>query len=140
MTRALLPGVLAALALTGCATVGPTYRTPDAPVAAAFRNAPAPVERRAVETAWWTGFGDPLLSATVEQALAQNLDIAAAAARVNQARAAARAAAAALLPAGQVQADYQHARQSLVGSSAQAAAFSARRRPVRRRRSAPVGR
>ena len=123
MSRSLvLTGVLSLL-LAGCAAVGPTYRLPVAPVAPAFRNAPPPVSTRSVETAWWTGFNDPLLTATVEQALAQNLDIAAAAARVTQARAAARAASAALLPAGQVQADYQHARQSLVGSNAQAAAF-----------------
>lgn len=123
MSRSLvLTGVLSLL-LAGCAAVGPTYRVPAAPVAPAFRNAPPPGVTRSVETAWWTGFNDPLLTATVEQALAQNLDIAAAAARVTQARAAARAASAALLPAGQVQADYQHARQSLVGSNAQAAVF-----------------
>jgi hypothetical protein len=41
------------------------------------------------------GFGDPVLTSVVERALEQNLDLAAALARVDQARAAARGAGAA---------------------------------------------
>jgi NodT family efflux transporter outer membrane factor (OMF) lipoprotein len=51
----------------------------------------------AVDT-WWDGFNDPVLSRLVQQARAQNLDLAAALARVQQARAAAREAGAQLLP------------------------------------------
>src|SRR5262245_7415915 len=35
---------------------------------------------------WWQGFGDPVLSAVVEKALANNVDIAIAALRVEEAR------------------------------------------------------
>jgi len=42
---------------------------------------------------WWTGFNDPMLVTVVQRALDQNLDLAAAFARVRQARAAAAAAA-----------------------------------------------
>jgi len=48
--------------------------------------------------AWWRGFEDPVLNGLVSDALASNLDIIEAAARLNQARAQARAARAALLP------------------------------------------
>lgn len=47
---------------------------------------------------WWTAFGDPVLSALVEQALANNVDIALAAARVEEARAAEALSRAQLLP------------------------------------------
>ena len=112
--------LVATVALAGCAAVGPNYATPIAPVAAAFRNLP-PAPPTGAEP-WWTRFGDRLLSQAVAEALTQNLDIEAAVARVTQARSAARAAGAALLPAGQVQADASRASQSLVGSNAQAAA------------------
>ena len=79
--------VALALACSGC--LGPR---PPAPLAAHVE--PPPDWRTVVgptapvEADWWRAFGDPLLSATVEQALANNPDIAQAAARVAQARAA----------------------------------------------------
>jgi NodT family efflux transporter outer membrane factor (OMF) lipoprotein len=51
---------------------------------------------------WWRSFNDPLLASLVERALAQNLDLQQASARVMQARAALRHASADLLPSGQV--------------------------------------
>jgi NodT family efflux transporter outer membrane factor (OMF) lipoprotein len=62
---------------------------------------------------WWRQFGDPELSRLVELALAQNLDLAAAAERVAQARAAARLAGTAMLPKVEVQAGIVAERQSL---------------------------
>jgi NodT family efflux transporter outer membrane factor (OMF) lipoprotein len=47
---------------------------------------------------WWTGFHDPTLTIIIQRALAQNLDLAASLARVQQARAAAESAGAQLLP------------------------------------------
>jgi NodT family efflux transporter outer membrane factor (OMF) lipoprotein len=94
-------GILHALTLASCA-VGPDYR--PAPVTlSAFHNARAADGRNAAIPAppidrWWTGFDDPMLTSIVERALEQNLDLAAALARVDQARAAARGAGAALLP------------------------------------------
>lgn len=53
---------------------------------------------------WWTAFQDPVLNAVVDSALASNFDLAAAVARVRQARAQARVARAALLPSVQLSA------------------------------------
>jgi NodT family efflux transporter outer membrane factor (OMF) lipoprotein len=85
------------LALAGCA--GPPVATEHvAPVvpAATWRTdagRTAPLDRT-----WWCGFGDPALAALVERALANNSDIAIAAARVREARANERLAQAQLLP------------------------------------------
>src|SRR6202000_1591652 len=65
-----------------------------------------------IET-WWTGFQDPALTRIVERALEQNLDLAAAIARVDQARAVAREAGAQLLPSGAATASVPPIRQSL---------------------------
>jgi len=105
-----------ALAVAGCAT-GPVDRPalPAAPArfvhadAVAARPAPAPADL----VTWWRGFDDPLLVAFVEEALQENLDIAQAVARVDQARAGLRVANAALLPRGQVSANAAYASQSL---------------------------
>lgn len=117
--RAFLPFaslLLMGSALTGCA-VGPDYRKPalTAPPAylgsAAIANRPRP--EAAESAAWWTGFGDPVLTDLVGRALDQNLDIAQAVARVTQSRAGLRAADAALLPSGNVTGSAAAARQSL---------------------------
>lgn len=109
-----------ALILAGC-TAGPTYRPPASTIAGPYQvqgaldavngahaTSPAP----ALET-WWTGFHDPVLEAIVQRVLAQNLDLDAAIARVDQARAAARAAGARQLPSGSLNGDAVHQRQSL---------------------------
>jgi NodT family efflux transporter outer membrane factor (OMF) lipoprotein len=98
--------LLASGLLAGCAA-GPDYHRPDVAAPAAFLGAPAVAGRDAAGPAqgdarWWAGFGDPLLTDLVEKALAQNLDIAQAVARVTQARAGLHAADAALLPSGTV--------------------------------------
>src|SRR5256885_12237918 len=49
---------------------------------------------------WWTGFHDPELTRIVKRTLDQNLDLAAAMTRVQQAHAAARGAGAQRLPSG----------------------------------------
>lgn len=109
MRSVTLPALLvaaSAVLVSGCA-VGPDYAAPMPPKTGAFMGqaavtarglAPAPVD------AWWQGFNDPVLNRLVERALAQNLDLAQAAARVTQARAGLGAATAALLPSASVQA------------------------------------
>jgi len=111
--------VLAGLLIcaSGC-TVGPPYRAPQAAQQARFRNAPAAEARQtrlpapSLET-WWTGFRDPVLTRIIDRALSQNLDLAAAIARVNQARASAREAGAQLLPSGVASGSATPLRQSL---------------------------
>ena len=89
--------------LTGCVSAGPR-----APVPAGAAIAP-PATWRTVATGratpvatidaqWWTGFGDPALTALVTRALANNPDVAIAAARIEEARAAEALSRAQLLP------------------------------------------
>ena len=88
----------AALLVTGC-TVGPDYQQPQLSVPQRYIEAPAGASVSGADlTSWWRGFGDPRLSALVESALAQNLDAAAAATRIREARALERAAGASALP------------------------------------------
>ena len=89
------------LCVSGCA-IGPSYRKPATTLekfhsAAALETRPTSAPAPALET-WWDGFNDPMLSRIVLQVRDQNLDLAAALARVQQARAAAREAGAQLLP------------------------------------------
>ena len=85
MKRILL---LSAAALAGCTTVGPDYRQPDVPTPAHFAKSDArPTPNDAELAAWWQTFGDAQLDALVNRAIAQNLDVQAAAARIREARA-----------------------------------------------------
>ena len=99
---------LAGVAISGCA-VGPDYVAPPSPVSGAFLGRTAVIQRVAAPepadaSAWWKGFGDSMLDSLVDRALAQNLDLAQAAARAAQARAGLTDATAALLPSGGAQA------------------------------------
>src|SRR5438045_2284152 len=92
-----------AATLTGCA-VGPKYRRPTVNLQP-FHNAPS-IEARTTSLPAppldqsWTGFHDPELTRIVKRTLDQNLDLAAAMTRVQQAHAAARGAGAQRLPSG----------------------------------------
>lgn len=114
-----LASTLGALALAACAAVGPDYRQPELPTPAAYPHAGALAGRAtsapapALDT-WWRGFDDPALTAIVQRALDQNLDLEASLARVAQARAIAQEAGAALLPEGSFGASVVKQRQSLV--------------------------
>jgi NodT family efflux transporter outer membrane factor (OMF) lipoprotein len=94
LMKRLYAALLATSLLSAC-TVGPDYRKPDVALTAAY-HAPATIVP--AQAQWWTRFNDPMLNGLVDQALAQNMDIAAAAARISQARGLAKAAGAALLP------------------------------------------
>lgn len=101
--------LLATTLLTACA-VGPNYHKPALALAPYHQTAIAIATE---DSRWWTRFNDPVLDRLVEQALAQNLDIAAASARIDQARGAARAAGAALLPTIDLASSAERNRQSL---------------------------
>jgi NodT family efflux transporter outer membrane factor (OMF) lipoprotein len=115
--RTKLLSALLTLGLAGC-TAGPDYVRPDvatnadwhqsSALAARHADAPAPAL-----DAWWKGFDDPQLVTIVERVLAQNLDLAASAARVEQARAAASRAEANRLPEGSLDGSAVRQRQSL---------------------------
>lgn len=109
------PFVCLALIATGCATAPPVVAPQlDVAVPDAW-SAEADGPTGAVAPDWWTAFGDAGLSSAVETALAQNFDLQAAAARLEQAAADARAASGALQPT--IQATYNGSRrkQNFVG-------------------------
>lgn len=102
----------AALLLSGCA-IGPDYERPpvDLPKDFAVPQAAA----RAAEN-WWALFRDPVLDKLVDEALAANRDLGAAAQRVEQARARAMIARASLTPDAGVRYDASRTRSSEQGS------------------------
>lgn len=99
--KAMIGSLIVSAGLVGCA-VGPNYVAPTTDMAP-FHNTAAVASRQTTLAApkldnWWTGFNDPMLEKVVQRALDQNLDLQASIARVSQARAAAQAAGAQLLP------------------------------------------
>lgn len=96
-----MSAMLVPLALSAC-MVGPNYVKPTTSLAPFHNQATAPAPQVAIAPpaldTWWTGFNDPMLVTVVNRALDQNLDLAAAYARVQQARAVAKGAGAQLLP------------------------------------------
>lgn len=106
---------LAAFALAGCATTQSSDEARrmslDIPHAWTQEQGTA---REKVSTSWWHSFGSPELSALVEQARTQSLDVAAAVARVQQADARAAYARAALVP--EVNADFGATRSAALDS------------------------
>lgn len=91
----------AALALSACAA-GPDYRAPQ-PAALGvadsyYMRGTAPASSDADLAAWWTRLDDPALNGFIDAAIANNLDIVQAQARLRQARESLRQANAAFLP------------------------------------------
>src|SRR5690349_15428071 len=116
--------LLSQLCVSGCA-VGPSYRKPATTLenfhsAAAVEARPTGAPTPPLES-WWDGFNDPMLSRIVQQARDQNLDLAAALARVQQARAAAREAGARLLPTFDLNGQAARIHQSLESPTGQIA-------------------
>ena len=106
--------------LTSCA-VGPKYQRPTVKLQP-FHNAPS-IEGRttslpaATLDQWWAGFRDPELTRIVKRALDENLDLAAAMTRVQQARAAAQGAGARRMPSGNLNASTTTLYQSTEGTT-----------------------
>lgn len=102
----------AALALA--ALVAACTSTPTAPPKLDLPAATAPdlqLDR------WWTAFGDPRLDRLVDEALANNLDLAAALARIEYGRAAVLLAQSNLYPSGNLAAGAARSRSTEVGSN-----------------------
>ena len=109
---------LAVLVALAACTVGPSYKRPDIPTPAEWRDTssndgsviwPNP--------AWWHGFGSEKLDELIAQAQQSNDDLAVAIARVQEADAQARIAGAALLPALDFSADATRQYGPVSGSS-----------------------
>jgi multidrug efflux system outer membrane protein len=82
-----VPLVTATLSI-GCAAVGPNYSRPQMPTPPQYRFVEGPAEAQTLaDTPWWEVFDDPTLQALVREAIANNLDLQVAVARVDEARA-----------------------------------------------------
>lgn len=111
--RAAFPACLAAAYLAGCTIVGPDYRAPAIDTPARFHGAPAGDAAADSDlAAWWAGFGDPMLDSLVARAIAGNLDLQTAAARIREARAGEVVAGAAGRPQVSAEASATHSRIS----------------------------
>lgn len=75
-----------AMTLTACA-VGPEYERPDVDTGEGWTVAQQAAAADVDLASWWQSFDDPVLEALIDRALAGNLDIAQAGARVAEARA-----------------------------------------------------
>src|SRR5262245_448227 len=84
MRNALLASVAALLA--ACA-VGPDYKAPDTQATPFVAAQAAAVSEQPFEAAWWEQFQDPALDSLIERALADDLDLKIALARVEESRA-----------------------------------------------------
>ncbi|HUQ28398.1 MAG TPA: efflux transporter outer membrane subunit [Usitatibacter sp.] len=73
---------MTSLLLVGCA-IGPNYERPSLDLPEGYGVAQSVM---ALPQKWWTVFGDPVLDRFVDEALAANYDLKAAAARIEQAR------------------------------------------------------
>jgi NodT family efflux transporter outer membrane factor (OMF) lipoprotein len=101
--------------VSAACTVGPQYSRPAMPVPPAFGEAPpaaVPAPARASMASWWTAFHDPVLDQLIARAIAGNLDLAVAAGRVREARAARGIAASRGLPQVDAGAAYTRAQRS----------------------------
>ncbi len=93
VTRSPLLGIIVAAALAGCAIPPPADHTPPALDLPRATRPEAPIA-----SDWWKSYGDARLNTLVEEALMQNRDLARAAARIDQSRAALRLASANRMP------------------------------------------
>ena len=95
--------LLAFLFLAGCAAVGPDYQPPDKAVPSQWQTplkgglADESIDQKTLAL-WWRRLDDPLLSKLIEQAVAGNLHLKEARARVREARARRGIAEAGLFP------------------------------------------
>ncbi|HGF4015577.1 MULTISPECIES: efflux transporter outer membrane subunit [Burkholderia] len=100
-----LAAIVTAAAVAGC-TVGPDYRRPPVDTPAAWRLdpadqywQPAAPARAPLDPVWWTAFGDAQLDALEADALRNNQNLKAVAARYDQAKATLASVASAQYPA-----------------------------------------
>ncbi|MDB5697501.1 MAG: transporter [Alphaproteobacteria bacterium] len=131
MPKSLAPlRALPLVALLGACTLGPNYAGPPplsgtaAPPAAFVRTPDAANPAAPAAARWWSVLGDPLLDSLQQRALAGNPGIAAAEARLRQARAQLRLDRANQLPSVGAQGTIVQARLPGLGSASSSSALS----------------
>ncbi len=104
---------LSCVLLTACASVGPDYREPPPVDIGSGWTLPLASESDSADlTHWWSALDDPVLDRLMTTALAQNLDLRQAAARVDEARALRDRVAGEQLPTASAGASVNRRRQS----------------------------
>ena len=110
-------GLILPILLAGC-TLGPNYKRPAVTVPDTYRGGPAsPSSATLADTKWPELFADDTLKQLISTAFAQNLDLAQAAARVEEVRAQFRITGANRYPFLYGQAEYTASRPSLIGAN-----------------------
>lgn len=95
--RAAMSTLAVVVAGAGCA-LGPDYARPAVPITATFRGQAVARAESFADLPWWEVYRDPALASLLREALANNLDLADATARVEVARYAAKIRTDQLLP------------------------------------------
>ncbi|QJR10655.1 Toluene efflux pump outer membrane protein TtgF [Usitatibacter rugosus] len=90
--------IAVALAVSGCAMVGPDYERPGTPLPTQFEAQAATASPTAVAADWWKVYGDEMLNELIVESFANNADLQGATARVEEADAVLREAHSALVP------------------------------------------
>jgi len=109
----------AALALAGCASIGPDYHQTKPATPQLQGLDPAQESQVPFQAAWWKQFNDPVLDALIQRAAANNLDLRIAVARLQESRALLSGAKSDRLPTIGVGADYTRSRGQQPGFSEQ---------------------
>jgi multidrug efflux system outer membrane protein len=89
VARAFARAVVAAgsVVIVACAPVGPNYVRPELPTPPQYRFNGVGQAESLADVPWWQVFEDPILQALIREAIANNLDLRAALARVERTRA-----------------------------------------------------
>jgi multidrug efflux system outer membrane protein len=88
VVRAFGVPLLASTMVAGCVKVGPDYVRPEVPTPPQYRFVDGPAQAETLaDVGWWLVFQDPTLQALIREAIANNLDLRAAVARVERTRA-----------------------------------------------------
>ena len=119
MTKRIVP-LLLATSLLGACTVGPDFHPPRTSVSTPLlgKEEPGLTPAQTIDR-WWALYDDPVLTRSVEEALAANTDLRVAAARVERARALLGEARAGTLPSTTLSASALRQRQSAAQTGGQ---------------------
>ncbi|MGR8930045.1 MAG: efflux transporter outer membrane subunit [Gammaproteobacteria bacterium] len=115
--------ILTGTSLLAACNVVPDFQQPATEVPTYWRATEAD-DKTQVNPEWWKAFGSDTLDQLIEKALAYNNDLAAAAQRIEQARAQAKIAGADLWPSVGIAADYSAIHDDLGETSKKSGAFS----------------
>ncbi|WP_329741896.1 TolC family protein [Dyella sp. A6] len=111
--------LFAAIALAGCASVGPDYKAPHTPSMQVQGLDLAHESNARFQAQWWKQFGDPTLDALIQRAAANNLDLRIAVARLAESRALLGGARSQQWPTIDTGIDYSRSREQQPGYSDQ---------------------